>query len=102
MTDTFIFDAVRTPRGRGKADGSLNEVSPASLSVTTLTALKERNRLPEDAVDAGSLERAADRALYAAKTAGRDRIEVFSAAFTMSGPNSSVVPRYGSIESNNA
>jgi acetyl-CoA C-acetyltransferase len=51
LTDTFIFDAVRTPRGRGKADGSLNEVSPTSLSVTTLTALKERNHLPEDAVD---------------------------------------------------
>jgi acetyl-CoA C-acetyltransferase len=51
LTDTYIFDAVRTPRGRGKADGSLNEVSPTSLSVTTLKALKDRNRLPDDAVD---------------------------------------------------
>jgi acetyl-CoA C-acetyltransferase len=51
LTDTFIFDAVRTPRGRGKADGALNEVSPTALSVTALAALKERNRLPDDAVD---------------------------------------------------
>ena len=51
MTDTYIFDAVRTPRGRGKADGALNEVSPTTLSVTALKALKARNRLPEDAVD---------------------------------------------------
>jgi acetyl-CoA C-acetyltransferase len=51
LTETFIFDAVRTPRGRGKADGALNEVSPTSLSVTTLRALKDRNHLPDDAVD---------------------------------------------------
>ncbi len=51
MTETYIFDAVRTPRGRGKADGALNEVSPTTLSVTTLKALKQRNRLPDDAVD---------------------------------------------------
>ncbi len=51
MTETYIFDAVRTPRGRGKGDGALNEVSPTALSVTTLKALKERNRLPDDAVD---------------------------------------------------
>jgi acetyl-CoA C-acetyltransferase len=51
LTDTYIFDAVRTPRGRGKADGALNEVSPTYLSVTTLKAIKERNHLPDDAVD---------------------------------------------------
>lgn len=51
LTDTYILDAVRTPRGRGKADGSLNEVSPTALSVAALRAIKERNRLPEDVVE---------------------------------------------------
>jgi len=51
LIDTYILDAVRTPRGRGKADGSLNEVSPTALSVAALRAIKERNRLPEDVVE---------------------------------------------------
>jgi acetyl-CoA C-acetyltransferase len=45
MADAFIYDAVRTPRGRGKPDGSLHEVPTVDLSVTTLNALKERNNL---------------------------------------------------------
>ncbi|HEV2605955.1 MAG TPA: acetyl-CoA C-acetyltransferase [Microvirga sp.] len=45
MADAFIYDAVRTPRGRGKPDGSLHEVPAVDLSVTTLNALKERNNL---------------------------------------------------------
>ncbi|HEY8384077.1 MAG TPA: acetyl-CoA C-acetyltransferase [Microvirga sp.] len=45
MADAFIYDAVRTPRGRGKADGSLHEVPAVDLSVTTLSALRERNDL---------------------------------------------------------
>jgi acetyl-CoA C-acetyltransferase len=45
MADAFIYDAVRTPRGRGKADGSLHEVPAVDLSVTTLNALRERNGL---------------------------------------------------------
>jgi acetyl-CoA C-acetyltransferase len=43
MTDAFIFDAVRTPRGRGKADGSLHEVATVDLAVTALDALRKRN-----------------------------------------------------------
>jgi acetyl-CoA C-acetyltransferase len=45
MTDAFIYDAVRTPRGRGKPDGSLHEVSSVGLAVTALDALKTRNHL---------------------------------------------------------
>ena len=43
MVEAFIYDAVRTPRGRGKADGSLHEVSSLGLAVTVLEALKARN-----------------------------------------------------------
>ena len=50
-TEAFIFDAVRTPRGRGKKDGSLYEIKPVSLLSTVLTALEERNHLDTSAVD---------------------------------------------------
>lgn len=42
MTDALIFDAVRTPRGKGKKDGSLHEVKPIDLAVTVLEALRQR------------------------------------------------------------
>ncbi|MEM9011364.1 MAG: acetyl-CoA C-acetyltransferase [Pseudomonadota bacterium] len=45
MTEAFIYDAVRTPRGRGKPDGSLVEVSPTELSRQVLAALRDRNGL---------------------------------------------------------
>jgi acetyl-CoA C-acetyltransferase len=45
MTDAFIYDHVRTPRGRGKADGSLHEVTALNLAAQTLTAIKDRNEL---------------------------------------------------------
>ena len=51
MTDAFIYDHVRTPRGRGKADGSLHEVSTLGLATTALKALKKRNRLDTSTVD---------------------------------------------------
>jgi acetyl-CoA C-acetyltransferase len=51
MTDAYIFDAVRTPRGKGRADGSLHEVTAARLSAVTLNALKERNGLEGHAVE---------------------------------------------------
>ncbi|MBI1868586.1 MAG: acetyl-CoA C-acetyltransferase [Methylocystis sp.] len=51
MTDAYIYDAVRTPRGRGKIDGSLHEVSTLALAVTVLKAIKERNRLDGQGVD---------------------------------------------------
>ena len=45
MADAFIYDAVRTPRGKGKKDGSLHEVTALSLATHTLSAIAERNRL---------------------------------------------------------
>ncbi len=43
MTDAFIYDHVRTPRGRGKPDGALHEVSSLGLAVAALGALRERS-----------------------------------------------------------
>ena len=45
MTDCYIYDCVRTPRGRGKPDGSLHEVSTLKLLVTALENIKDRNNL---------------------------------------------------------
>jgi len=41
--EAFIYDAVRTPRGRGKTDGALHEVTPVQLAVQVLTAVRDRN-----------------------------------------------------------
>jgi hypothetical protein len=49
--DAYIFDHVRTPRGRGKPDGSLHEVTPVWLASRPLVALAERNRLRGAAVE---------------------------------------------------
>lgn len=51
MTDAFIYDAVRTPRGKGRKDGSLHEVSAPRLSAIALNALKSRNNLEGHAVE---------------------------------------------------
>ncbi|MFN3855287.1 MAG: acetyl-CoA C-acetyltransferase [Phreatobacter sp.] len=45
MTDVFVYDHVRTPRGRGKSDGSLHEVTAVELAATALRAIKARNGL---------------------------------------------------------
>lgn len=49
--DAFIFDHVRTPRARGKADGSLHEVTPVWLASRPLAALAERNQFDTAAVE---------------------------------------------------
>jgi acetyl-CoA C-acetyltransferase len=51
MTDAFIYDAVRTPRGKGKKDGTLHEVSAVRLSAEALNTLKARNNLEGHAVE---------------------------------------------------
>jgi len=43
MPEAFVYDAIRTPRGKGKKDGSLHEVKPVDLVVGLLDAVKERN-----------------------------------------------------------
>ena len=42
-TEAFVYDAIRTPRGKGKKDGSLHEVKPVDLVVGLLDEIKERN-----------------------------------------------------------
>jgi len=51
MTDAFIYDAIRTPRGKGRADGALHEVTALRLSAHVLNALKARNELTGHAVE---------------------------------------------------
>jgi acetyl-CoA C-acetyltransferase len=51
MPDAFIYDAVRTPRGRGKADGSLHEVTALNLAAQTLAAVRDRNKLDTKLID---------------------------------------------------
>jgi acetyl-CoA C-acetyltransferase len=51
MTDAFIFDHVRSPRGRGKQGGSLNPITPINLVKQVLTALRDRNELDTELVD---------------------------------------------------
>ncbi|MDP2824410.1 MAG: acetyl-CoA C-acetyltransferase [Sulfuritalea sp.] len=51
MTEAFIFDALRTPRGKGKQGGALNQVTPIYLAATALRALRERNGLDTSKVD---------------------------------------------------
>mgnify|MGYP000405525117 CR=1 FL=1 len=51
MTDAYIYDAVRTPRGKGRPDGALHEVTSVALSAGMLNALKARNGLGGHAVE---------------------------------------------------
>lgn len=51
MTQAYIYDALRSPRGKGRKDGSLHEVTSLRLSALTLNALKERNNLDGHAVE---------------------------------------------------
>jgi acetyl-CoA C-acetyltransferase len=51
MSDALIFDAIRTPRGKGKKDGSLHEVKPVDLLAGTLDALHRRHGFPTELVD---------------------------------------------------
>ncbi len=51
MTEAYIYDAARTPRGKGRKDGSLHEVTSLRLSAQMLNAIKERNNLEGHAVE---------------------------------------------------
>jgi acetyl-CoA C-acetyltransferase len=51
MADAFIYDHVRTPRGRGKRDGALHEVTTLSLAAQALAAIRDRNELDTNLVD---------------------------------------------------
>lgn len=51
MSEAFVYDAIRTPRGKGKKDGSLHEVKPVNLLAGLLSELQRRNDLDTSAVD---------------------------------------------------
>src|SRR5450631_3420606 len=51
MPDAFIYDHLRTPRGRGKVDGALHEVTALNLATQALAAIRERNALDPKLVD---------------------------------------------------
>ena len=51
MTEAFIYDHVRTPRGRGKPDGSLHTATTLHLASTALRAIKDRNHLKPQMID---------------------------------------------------
>jgi len=51
MTEAFVYDAIRTPRGKGKKDGSLFEVKPVNLLAGVLTELQRRNDFDTSRVD---------------------------------------------------
>ncbi|HVH41984.1 MAG TPA: acetyl-CoA C-acyltransferase, partial [Labilithrix sp.] len=73
MTEALIFDAVRTPRGKGKKDGSLHTVKPVDLVVGLMKALEQRNgdaiRAQVDDVVLGCVTPVGDQGMDIAKTA---------------------------------
>jgi acetyl-CoA C-acetyltransferase len=77
MTEAYIYDAVRTPRGRGRKDGSLHEITPIQLATQVLEAVRDRNEIDTENVDDVVLgcvspvgEQGADIARVAAINAG--------------------------------
>ncbi|MBC6980446.1 acetyl-CoA C-acetyltransferase [Caulobacter sp. 17J80-11] len=77
MAEAYIYDAVRTPRGKGKKDGSLHEITALSLAAQALAAIRDRNQLDTSRVDDVVLgcvapvgEQGADIARTAVLTAG--------------------------------
>ena len=77
MADAYIFDAVRTPRGKGRKDGALHEITALSLATQVLQQLRDRNQLDTQMVDDVILgcvspvgEQGADVARTAVLTAG--------------------------------
>lgn len=72
INEALIFDAIRTPRGRGKASGALHEVKPVTLLTGLLNELQERNQFATEAVDdvvMGCVTAIGDQGAVIAKTA---------------------------------
>jgi acetyl-CoA C-acetyltransferase len=72
MADAFIYDAVRTPRGKGKESGGLYTVKPLDLLVTALDGLQARNGFGADVIDdvvVGCVTQISDQGACIARTA---------------------------------
>jgi acetyl-CoA C-acetyltransferase len=75
MTEAYIYDAVRTPRGKGKESGSLHQCTPVALASTALRAIQQRNQLDTSYVDdvvLGCVEVAGEQGADIARTAVLD------------------------------
>jgi len=82
MTEAYVYDAVRTPRGRGKKDGALHEVTPIRLAATALQAVRDRNGLDTSLVD--------DIVLGCVEPAGEQGADIARVAALYSGWDQSV------------
>ncbi|MEP3298885.1 MAG: acetyl-CoA C-acyltransferase, partial [Pseudoruegeria sp.] len=51
MSEAYIYDAIRSPRGKGRPDGALHEVTSARLSAEVLNTLKSRNNLDTQSIE---------------------------------------------------
>lgn len=51
MTEAYIYDTVRSPRGKGRSDGALHEITPLDLAAQVLASVRDRNGLAPDAVE---------------------------------------------------
>jgi len=51
VADAYLYDHVRTPRGRGRSDGALAQITPVQLAAQTLVALRQRNDLDTAQID---------------------------------------------------
>ncbi|MCH2083072.1 MAG: acetyl-CoA C-acetyltransferase [Saprospiraceae bacterium] len=72
MSEAYIFDAIRTPRGKGKRHGSLHEIKPIDLLTTMLKTLEERQSFPSQQIDdvvIGCVTPVADQGYNIAKAA---------------------------------
>ena len=72
MTDAFVYDAIRSPRGRGRKDGALQEITSLSLSAQMLNAIRERNGLgaaPVEDVIWGNVTQVGEQGACLARTA---------------------------------
>jgi acetyl-CoA C-acetyltransferase len=82
MTTAYIFDAARTPRGRGKADGSLHTIQPLTLAQQVLEQLRDRNNLDTSFID--------DVILGCVAPIGEQGADIARAAVLAAGYNQSV------------
>src|SRR6266404_4659475 len=91
--EALIFDAVRTPRGKGKKDGALHHLSPLHLMATTLRALETRNGLDTSEIEdviLGCAEGVHDQGANIARSA------VLAAGFSEKVPGTTVARFCGS------
>jgi acetyl-CoA C-acetyltransferase len=72
MTEAYIYDAVRSPRGKGRHDGSLHEVTAAKLSADVLNAIMDRNNVETKGIEDliwGNVSQVAEQGGCLARTA---------------------------------